>query len=102
MSQSIGERIKLKVFDFVGRGLPSCEAITASLSRSMDEPLSLPERIRVKLHFLICLWCRRYERQMNMLRSVARDHSSDDAEDDQPSLSPEARERIRRSLARGG
>ena len=70
-------------------------------SDSMERRLPLRQRIEMKFHFLICTWCLRYFQQLQFMRDVARQHAQP-AEDEQhppvSALSPEARERMKRSL----
>lgn len=78
-----------------------CKDATQLISRSMDTSLPIVQRIRLRLHLLICEWCARYERQLLLIRETLR-HL--DAAGDRPeggageSLSEDARERIRKSL----
>jgi hypothetical protein len=79
----------------------SCKDVTRLLSESMDATLPVGKRVGVRLHLLICKLCRRYERQLLLIRETARRLA---AIEDPPVLSAgellsaEARERIRRSL----
>jgi hypothetical protein len=63
----------------------------------MEHPLSLRDRITVKLHLWICAWCQWYLEQLDVIRQTA--HSQvDDAPPLNATLSDDARERIRRNL----
>jgi hypothetical protein len=46
----------------------TCHDMTALISQSQDASLSRPTRWRMKLHFMLCVWCRRYQRQLRFLR----------------------------------
>jgi hypothetical protein len=76
----------------------SCKEVTRLQSVALDGRLSLPDRMSLRCHLLLCKWCRRYGRQIKFLRAVARE----DAQDGHPApargLSPEARERIQQRL----
>jgi hypothetical protein len=76
----------------------SCKDVTQLLSESMDASLPIGKRVGVRLHLLICKFCLRYKRQLLLIRETARRLA---AIDDIPgeTLSAEARERIRKSLA---
>jgi hypothetical protein len=68
----------------------------------MDHTLPLRKRIGVRLHFLICKWCERYRQQLLFIREAVRQHPERlEGQDSSPTttLSPEARERIKRTLA---
>ena len=79
----------------------TCKDATQLISRSMDASLPIVQRIRLRLHILICEWCARYERQLFLIRETLR--HLDDA-GDRPeggageTLSEDARERIGKSL----
>jgi hypothetical protein len=48
----------------------------------MDEDLRPSERLRVRFHLLICGACRRFERQVLLLRSAARQAAARALRDD--------------------
>jgi hypothetical protein len=77
---------------------PSCAEMTKLASQSQDRRLTIPQRISIRLHFLICAWCKRYFKQMTVIRSAARDCGDHVPPDPDTSLSPEAKERITRAL----
>lgn len=75
----------------------SCRRATELLSKRHDAPLTRRERIALRLHLLICGWCRRYGQQIALVRaSLLRDTATLDTRG--PRLSAEARERILRAL----
>jgi hypothetical protein len=78
--------------------LPPCAEIIRIGSESFERPLTLRERIQVKLHFLICEWCERFMRQARLLREALHHHPEDVEKPSPAKLSPEARARIKRSL----
>lgn len=80
----------------------SCKDVTRLLSESMDRSLPLGKRVGVRLHLLICKFCSRYEKQLLLIRETARRLAAmEDACGSLTgeSLSEEAKERIRISLA---
>jgi hypothetical protein len=83
------------------RHTPTCAKVTALVSASLDHSLPLYKRLVVRLHFLICVWCRRYLTQVRFLRNVVREHPEElESAESAPSatLSPEARRRIGQAL----
>jgi hypothetical protein len=85
----------------LGRRLPTCRELAPVLSQSLERRLTLREHVTLRLHFLICVYCVRYLRQLRFMRDALRARGAAGAEEDSPaalSLSPEARERIRRAL----
>jgi len=77
---------------------PSCRDSTRLQSDALDRRLPIFRRLGLSLHLLICKWCRRYGRQIAFLRVAS--HKCAEGEDriPSPTLSPEARERIKRAL----
>lgn len=79
----------------------SCQEMTRIASESLDHDPGLLERIALRLHVLYCKACRRYLRQVTLLKNALRGLSAR-IEDDQ--LLPEiilpddVRERIQKVL----
>src|SRR5260370_4360179 len=83
---------------FIGKRTPKCREVVRILSQSMDSKLSLTMRIKLRLHYLICALCQRYEKQLHELRKFASsvpDHVDDFSAD---TLSPAAKERLKEAL----
>lgn len=80
---------------------PSCKEMTRLLSESMDRALPLRTRTKMRLHILICKWCERYKHQLLFIRNVIRRRPDrlEEQEASTQTLSPEARERLKQSLA---
>ena len=73
---------------------PSCREV--SRIQSDGARRSLAQRFGMKLHLLVCSWCRRYGRQVRFLQRFAHDEHEPAVE---PSpLSSEAKERLKKSL----
>src|SRR3990172_6287488 len=58
------------------RNTPSCREVVRMLSDAMDRPIPLRRRIAVRLHFLICKWCERYQKQIGLIRTLLRREES--------------------------
>jgi hypothetical protein len=85
---------------FILRTLPPCKEIAKIISASLDRPLSLRERLVMRLHLVACKPCTRYFEQSHFLSHAT--HVLDDRlKDDVFSgrLSDEARERIKTLLS---
>ena len=80
------------------RRLPTCKQTTEVISQGMERPLSINEKILLKLHLWVCAWCQWYLEQLYGIRSTLRT-PNEDAEISAVGLSPEARERIKRSIS---
>jgi len=78
----------------------TCRQASQLVSESQERALGRGERWGLRLHLWICVSCRRFERQILLLRRVLRRLARRTETDAQgPDLSPEARERIRQTLA---
>jgi hypothetical protein len=53
--------------------LSSCKETTRLVSQGLDRELALGERVALRVHFAICLGCRRAGRQMKFLRQAVRE-----------------------------
>ena len=92
---------KVRMIAWFERRLPPCQDITRLISRELEAPLSLRERIQKRLHFLSCVWCLRYAQQVALMRSTSSQRALDiEGVDgvDAARLSDEAKERLKRLL----
>ena len=48
----------------------SCKEVTQLVSQGLDRRLGGGERLRLRLHFLICRSCTNFARQMQFLRAA--------------------------------
>jgi hypothetical protein len=95
------DKLKHRVRYWLLRTLPTCQQTVEKISQSMERPLSLQERFKVKLHLWICAWCQWYLEHLQLIRSAARAKSDEALETvTGVTLSDEARERIRRNLTK--
>lgn len=77
---------------------PNCREASRLQSEALDHSLSRGQRLGLRLHLLLCKWCRRYRKQIRFLRQAVHEHP-DEVNDAPPqSLSPEARKRLKQSL----
>jgi len=95
MAPNAYDKLKHSVRYFLLRRLPPCQQIVEQISDSMEHRLSLRERINLKLHLWICAWCQWYLEHLHLIRDAARSKGPDLTSG--PSLSSEARERIKRA-----
>jgi len=87
---------------FLLHRLPTCKQMVEVMSQSMERPLTLRERVLLKLHLWVCAWCVWYLEQLRLLRASLRARAAEVAGEVSPgvSLSAEARDRIKSSLNR--
>jgi len=83
------------------RNLPTCKQVAPLMSASLERALTLRERVTLKLHLWVCVWCVYYLEQLQLMRNVLRARETQIIEQESfaaPSLSIEARERIKDAL----
>jgi hypothetical protein len=80
--------------------MPNCREAVRLQSDALDRPLSFWQRAGLRVHLLLCRWCRRYGRQIAFLRTAAHDFEHDHSPE-QP-MPAEARERIRKAVKTSG
>lgn len=73
----------------------TCQDITRLVSESMDHTLPLTQRLKIRIHLVMCKYCARFEKQMRFLRQVCQAHEELSSES---ALSANARDRIRHAL----
>jgi Putative zinc-finger len=73
----------------------SCQDITRLVSESMDHPLPLTQRMKIRIHLGMCKYCAGFAKQMRFLRKMCRTHEAPRSE---ATLSAEARNRIRQAI----
>lgn len=84
--------------------LPTCQKMVSVMSQSLERPLNLRERIELKLHLWVCIWCVWYLEHLHLMRDTLRNRASRVTDGEASSgipLSTEARERIKRALKAG-
>ncbi|MCM2287969.1 MAG: zf-HC2 domain-containing protein [Sulfuritalea sp.] len=50
----------------------SCKQATELMSQEQDRPLTLAERLGLRMHVWMCTGCNNYRRQMDVLRAACR------------------------------
>ena len=77
---------------------PSCKAAARLQSEAFDHKLSFHQRLGLRIHLVLCKWCRRYGKQITFVHNAAHSHPDEMTESAPQQLSAEARERIRQKL----
>src|SRR5438128_12507091 len=77
---------------------PGCKTAARLQSEALDRKLPLPQRFGLRVHLLLCKWCRRYGKQITFLHSAAHEHADEMAEPVPQKLSAKARDRIKQKL----
>jgi hypothetical protein len=77
---------------------PSCREASRLQSLALDRPLSWRQRTGLRIHLVLCKWCRRYGKQLRFLRSSSQEAAQHESVLPAQTLRVEARERIKQRL----
>lgn len=61
-----------RLASWIDRLTPSCEKVAELSSQRLDRPLTPKERMHLRMHFLICYFCRRYHDQLARIHKELR------------------------------
>jgi hypothetical protein len=75
---------------------PNCKEAIRLQSDALDRPLSWMQRLGLRIHLALCVWCSRYGKQIKLLRTAAQ--HCDHKHESKQTLPPAARDRIKRRL----
>jgi hypothetical protein len=90
--------LKTRFVIWVWNHTPTCAEMSRLTSRALEQPLTLKLRLKMRLHFVICAWCRRYFEQIHFLHEVAPRLELQFAGLSSRRLTAEARQRIKHRL----
>jgi len=88
----------LQIVLLICRFTPRCPQVIRILSLGMDKELSLLTRIKLRIHYLMCSFCKRYAKQLKYMREVAREFPEKIGEVSDATLSAEAKQRLKEAL----
>ena len=88
------ESLKMRGVIWVWNHTPNCAEMSRLASLSFEQPPSLALRLKMRLHYLICVWCQRYEQQLKFLHRAAARSPSEPNTLAVRGLSAEARQRM--------
>ena len=76
----------------------TCREATRLAARTMDQPLSMSERVRLFLHGLLCTYCGNYARHLRLLRRWTLRLSAPNAPSSGPGMPAASAARIKKKL----
>jgi len=76
----------------------NCKQTSVLVSQSLDRQLTWRERIAVRIHLWICVYCRRFAQQLNLIRRMMQAWQQQATDQSEFALSQAARERITQQL----
>ncbi len=78
----------------------TCMDASHLISESQERKLGFRERMGLKFHLLMCMYCRRFEQQLAFVHRALRELGRRaEADTESTDLSSEARDRIRKAVA---
>ena len=77
---------------------PNCKEAVRLQSEALDHQLPGLERLGLRLHLVLCKWCRRYGKQIRFLHDTAHVHPNELTEPVPQKLPDAARERMKQRL----
>jgi len=80
----------------IGSVSPNCREAIRLQSEALDHPLTWLQRVGLRIHLILCVWCLRYGKQIQFLRTTAQ--QCDHEHSPKQILPKEARERIKEKL----
>lgn len=97
---NVFKALKTRGVAWLWKHTPNCAEMSRLASLSFEQPPSPGMRLRMRLHYLICVWCERYRKQLAFLRRAIQQDPEQLNQSAPARLSDEARERLKRSLRR--
>jgi hypothetical protein len=99
----------MKIFDSLRTGwivwvwnhTPNCAEMSRLASGSLEQPLPLSTRLKMRLHYVICVWCKRYLKHLKFLHAAAPHLNEHAYAASGRSLSAEAKQRMVQRLQGG-
>ena len=101
VGMKIVELLKKRWVVWVWNHTPNCAEMSRLASQSFEHSLPLRTRLKMRLHYLICVWCARYLKHLKFLHTAATrldEHTNLPAAH---GLSAEAKQRIVHRLQTG-
>ena len=95
--KKIVHKINMSLMMLIAMGTPSCEIIGRKISESFDHPLTIKERIQIKIHLLGCEFCLRYRDQLIKLHQMASKLADDfeQSKQDEIKLDPKIKSKLK-------
>jgi hypothetical protein len=76
----------------------SCKQASQLISQSLEQPLAMRERFALKLHLLICRYCRRFRQQLQAIRIALKLTAQAIENDDTIKMPSETKQRLIQSI----
>lgn len=76
----------------------TCKQASQLISQSLDHPLSWPQKMKLRLHLLMCTPCTQFKQQLNVLRVALRRIRNTTENDQNIQLPLDVKDRILRTI----
>ena len=77
----------------------SCDEATYYISKNQHEKLGLSKRLKLKFHLLMCIYCRRYDKQIRFITKIInRLKSNPDDKSSNYKLSDSKKEHLKKEI----
>lgn len=99
MEKNFSQKLKWQLIMFLARKLPPCKTLLPLVSDARERPLTIREKVTLKLHLFTCEACRRYVAQIEKMSEIVKP-SLEEITTREPAdkLSNDARNRIKAAL----
>ena len=97
----IFDSLKTRWIVWVWNHTPNCAEMSRLASKALEQSPSVRTRLQMRLHYLICAWCRRYFEQVRFLHDSAPQLDLELGELPGRGLSTEAKNRIAQRIKSG-
>ena len=79
---------------------PRCHEMTRLISAEREKPHSRITKLRMRWHYGICVWCKRYHDQIGLLGRLSRAFPEESGEHGKSQLTDDAKARLKEALTR--
>lgn len=90
--------LSAKIVEFIAAVTPKCTEVSRLLSEGMDHALPWWMRLKLRIHFLMCTYCKRYGEHLRILRNSGHHFCEHGEEVSREQMPPGTRERIKQVL----
>src|SRR5262245_36234009 len=77
---------------------PNCKEASRLQAEALHRHLPVLQRLGLRIHLLLCNWCRRYGKNIHFLKGIVEESPAEEHCNHSHALTPDARERMKRNL----
>lgn len=91
-----------RIVSFLAQVTPKCHDMTRLISQEQDRPMPWLTRVKMRMHYWICVWCLRYRDQLKFVRRALLICPGEPVIHEVAVLPSEVKERLRQRIKRAG